>query len=585
MIVITFCLLLFLAAITLGIFAGRATERPRLHRDFWIGLVITNIVALLFLGMALWHIAPLQEWLNTQLTKSSIGLVEHISPLLLSGMTIPDFISRYLTIACALFSLSLYLLAFNCRRRVDNWYISCSYLLLFYLIFHFGAIWGYYGISTLILLFSKYSDRFPTLQSMVVLLILLVGLLLCWTWFALRNAKKGWRRLMVHAGIFASSFVGCWLLALSVVWPYGSSLDRKAAKLNIVPLNIESGFPQKLHKEQQKIEHFREKHPLLAIPLETIHDWQVRPENKKQLPDAERAYTLNMFDSQEMEEFLVVHETLLNEIFSQKDTVYFSAMNLARSYARLRCGKAALYYETKQPEKILPEFQKIAQLEAELLGDSPSKLGELVHLAVRFMSISHLITLGPNDVKYAPIYREFLDESKKQPVRVLEEQGLYLSVLESALKFQHTPLEQALQTSNSYAVFLSTPPRIATAARGLSAAFAREKIVQELAQQESFTLPLPDSDPILETSIHLLLRSRISLSLLTTGLALKLYRVETGHYPEKLNELVPNYLEKLSPCPYTGEPLLYESDGTNFTLSVTDPEQKARHRLDSRPNY
>ncbi|MBR2438618.1 MAG: hypothetical protein IKB25_00365 [Lentisphaeria bacterium] len=53
-----------------------------------------------------------------------------------------------------------------------------------------------------------------------------------------------------------------------------------------------------------------------------------------------------------------------------------------------------------------------------------------------------------------------------------------------------------------------------------------------------------------------------------TALALKVYKIEHGKYPDKLSELVPNYLPREYVSPSTGKKLDYSVKETNFTLSV-----------------
>jgi hypothetical protein len=54
--------------------------------------------------------------------------------------------------------------------------------------------------------------------------------------------------------------------------------------------------------------------------------------------------------------------------------------------------------------------------------------------------------------------------------------------------------------------------------------------------------------------------------LLVTELALRCAQSEQGHPPARLDELVPNYLSKVLPDPFTGQPLVYRPEGTNWLL-------------------
>jgi hypothetical protein len=56
------------------------------------------------------------------------------------------------------------------------------------------------------------------------------------------------------------------------------------------------------------------------------------------------------------------------------------------------------------------------------------------------------------------------------------------------------------------------------------------------------------------------------LRLLTVELALRCYRAEQGHGPERLEELVPKHLKRVPLDPFNGKPLTYRAQGTNWLL-------------------
>jgi hypothetical protein len=64
--------------------------------------------------------------------------------------------------------------------------------------------------------------------------------------------------------------------------------------------------------------------------------------------------------------------------------------------------------------------------------------------------------------------------------------------------------------------------------------------------------------------------------MLTTkaGLACKIYKIQTGHYPESLAALVPDLLDKEPIDPFTGKPLIYRlQDGGIIIYSVGSNEK------------
>jgi hypothetical protein len=62
------------------------------------------------------------------------------------------------------------------------------------------------------------------------------------------------------------------------------------------------------------------------------------------------------------------------------------------------------------------------------------------------------------------------------------------------------------------------------------------------------------------------------VSLLTLELNLRCYRAEHSQPPATLNELVPRYLKTLPPDPFTGQPLIYRPQGTNWLLYSVGPD-------------
>ena len=62
------------------------------------------------------------------------------------------------------------------------------------------------------------------------------------------------------------------------------------------------------------------------------------------------------------------------------------------------------------------------------------------------------------------------------------------------------------------------------------------------------------------------------LRLLTVELALRCFRQEHGKVPAKLDELVPAYLKAVPQDPFSGKPLVYRTQGTNWLLYSVGPD-------------
>ena len=67
--------------------------------------------------------------------------------------------------------------------------------------------------------------------------------------------------------------------------------------------------------------------------------------------------------------------------------------------------------------------------------------------------------------------------------------------------------------------------------------------------------------------------------------ALRLYRIKHGAYPEKLDALVPEFIDKLPTDPFSGREYVYRKEGKGFILyslgvnmtddgGVEDPEDR-----------
>jgi len=68
-------------------------------------------------------------------------------------------------------------------------------------------------------------------------------------------------------------------------------------------------------------------------------------------------------------------------------------------------------------------------------------------------------------------------------------------------------------------------------------------------------------------------RIRARLRLLTVELALRCCRQEHGKPPARLDDLVPAYLKTVPQDPFSGKPLVYRPQGTNWLLYSVGPDR------------
>ena len=60
--------------------------------------------------------------------------------------------------------------------------------------------------------------------------------------------------------------------------------------------------------------------------------------------------------------------------------------------------------------------------------------------------------------------------------------------------------------------------------------------------------------------------------LLTTELALCCYQSEQGHAPDRLEQLIPKFLQRAPSDPFNGQPLIYRAQGTDWLLYSVGPD-------------
>jgi hypothetical protein len=70
------------------------------------------------------------------------------------------------------------------------------------------------------------------------------------------------------------------------------------------------------------------------------------------------------------------------------------------------------------------------------------------------------------------------------------------------------------------------------------------------------------------------LRRQTTARLLETDLAIRLYQSDHGCLPSRLDDLVPSYLSTLPPDAYSGQPLIYRTNGDEFTLYSVDRDRR-----------
>jgi hypothetical protein len=356
-----------------------------------------------------------------------------------------------------------------------------------------------------------------------------------------QNSKKySWKNIFVFAGSFTGFVCLVWLSAWCAGGWAKKSVDTKAAALGITPSRVAANEPAELKSLVDR--EFYSKHPKYNPPRSGKYDWK-----KDTIPADEKAYTMKIFTSPELETYLTDLKKSAAYI-AKTDVQYLSPLQHFRSLVRHRADIAELYFRTNQKEKVLPELLKYPELDRLIPADTPHLICELVRTAGRWIWIEALIQYGPEDKTHLSTYRELLDWSKSWQVHLPHEAGFYLAL----------PVE----VKGKVAAFFYTPYLNTTKYRGFSEAVNRIPALKKLEQQEFIS----------ENGMYAKAakRQRLGIVLSQTALALKLFKIEKGEYPQKLSELVPCYLPKEYVSPYTGKKLNYILKDGFFTLASDD---------------
>lgn len=573
---------MFVGAIVAGLAAGKTVKR------FFIGAGITLLCALPLLFIAVFKINMLKNVCVSKLGQrfdySSISVgTKFIPGNLITAENIPSALIWILIGAFVLFAFFFYIATFNCRKNADNFYVGFGGTICAALVIYFCTVWGAYGLSTFIQIIQKYLDKFPTLSTIIATIILTGVILVVGTIFSFKSKRKGWEILSIQIGIFAGVYAVVWLLALAVAYPYGRYASNQAHKIGVTSNYLVYELPKEAQVEDDKIKYFLKKHRDFELPYSSSYYWTKDGSSNpygKPIPPSKREYTLKYFNSTDFDEYCRSHEKLLKYTHSKnKSTLDLYVLNCTRGCARIYAGKAAIYRETNQPEKILPELMKTIWIDADLLDNSPFLIVELVRIAGRGIWYDAMVQLGPNAEEYAPVYREALNFMKSRKVHLPHEAGYFLHALSDDI---YPPY---VKKPGIYATFLGIPPKMSTAGKGILDSLSIRPKLKELENKEVFSATVKQPNGRLSNYRNAAIKSRTSIVVGTTALALKLYRVERGVYPNKIEQLVPEYLDKIPLCPVLGEPLKYESDGINFTFSYGEEKYRETYKLSSNPTY
>lgn len=296
------------------------------------------------------------------------------------------------------------------------------------------------------------------------------------------------------------------------------------------------------------------------FPFNSGKDWLARKTTEK-LPRERREEMIRLSEGPQGEQLtkqlleLAKYDRFRLGNFYTDHANFFPLFLEIRRMTRTAAGRAAIAHYTGKTEEILPRL-KAALNGSRPLYRQPYRIASVEHAAMDFIVISQAVMLGPVGPKYAADYRELLDRIRKQDY-------LHSWIVTENCAERLDKAEKIFRRSDGLASLLIRP----LALRG-----ARLQLQQELKREQYF-LKNHDMEPD-DPARKGLLKLRDTQGVMTTALALKLYRCLHEKYPDSLAALVPEILPKL-PLDSRFE---YVRRGDSFEI-------RGKPAMISRPNY
>ena len=231
--------ILFVLSTAAGFISGNTENGLKRQKWFFIGpgIVFAGIAALM--GWMAFRMCELKELLFSYVGPK-IPQVSEKLPLELTSNVIPDSLIYWIFSVIALLAVLSFLVAFNCRRSAKNPWISIGGIVCASAIFNFGSVWAFYGIGAFLVIFGKYSRKYPTGETSIAVLVFLTLFCIIWTWYSFSGKRFGWKVLLTQLGIFAMSLAVCWLLALAVAYPYANKMKMRTERENAVVFQFQA---------------------------------------------------------------------------------------------------------------------------------------------------------------------------------------------------------------------------------------------------------------------------------------------------------------------------------------------------------
>ena len=451
------------------------------------------------------------------------------------------------TLIIAFTGISAGVIAYNVRKNSQTWYYAalwslCTLFLQNFIIFYPAMIVLYAVIHLITPDFSP-DCIYPVFLS-VPLYFLIPDLL--WSVYTLFSKRKGAKIILSAWTVISLLTLFLWSCAFIAGAICKNKVDSVAAMHKITPLENALQLPEKEKKLYAERHDFHQSHPLYSPPYNGIHNWYA---SDSKLSANEREFTLNFFDSKEAAG-QIAREEQIALLFNSPDKNHIAAYQVLRSLARTYADRAALFELKGNSEKSMQELMRYIELENKLAAKSPFLIAEIVRFACRNTWLSAVSKHGSDDVKYLPLYLEMQKFVNSWQIALPDEAGFFINFTQKT----DTPLKK----------FFVSPAENIIRYKGFFSALNAKNKLRELEKTEVFT------DFTLTSSANSAVRQRSTIVLGKIAIALKCFRIEKGFYPEKLDMLVPGYLEKIPPAPVAFAKIRYESGNDGFSLEITN---------------
>ena len=472
------------------------------------------------------------------------------------------FLVAYLLVKyCSIYIFSLigatiFLCAYNCQRNTSKWWKSLLWLLACITIKGLLLLFVWVIVMSISVLFDCFKKAWEGgfLEDLVyfhnswgIVAVTIFVSAVIWTIFTFRTKNFSVKNIIKYLGYYTSIVIVGWGLVFLITEVSFYRVQRKAKELGIIEWSFLNSYspPDNIYFDN----------PLYQPPYSGRYNWL-----EEQISEEELEFTLKNFDSSEARKCLDnLHKHIDQIIVLQRHV--FPSISSFRAACRSYCDRAVLFNLTGETDKMFVEYDKYLELDKKY--EDIGLITYLVQVATRTIWGQSIVINAPDEEKYASWYRKNLEWSKSWKVILSNEAGFYLT--------DQRLVRYRLDTDSKLILFIAIPIEKAVRCNGFYGTLKMFEKYNKLKDLEVFEF---DGSQYI-TNLY---RQRLAIVLNQIIFALKTYRAENGKYPDSLNALVPNYLDKVPLHPLKGEEFIYNSDGKNFILIY---DKNRGHKVDT----